>query len=117
MMMLKLKPKNKRRISRKRLPAAGRRRSSQNNSLLGQLMLLVKRLSPSWQACIPLAVVIVLAWGYAAVAQDGAPAQDKVAEELQTLRVGIDTLWVCVAAFLVFFMNAGFCMLETGFCR
>lgn len=29
----------------------------------------------------------------------------------------IDTLWVLVAAFLVFFMNAGFAFVETGFCR
>lgn len=118
MMMLKLRPKNKRRINRKRLPAAGMKRLSQHTSLFTQLKLAVKRLSPSWQACIPLTVVIVLAWGYAAVAQDAAPAsQDKVAEELQNLKVGIDTLWVCIAAFLVFFMNAGFGMLETGFCR
>lgn len=116
-MMLKLKSKNKCRISRKRLPAAGARRLSQNTSLFAQLKLAVKRLSPSWQACIPLAIVIVLAWGYAAVAQDAAPAQDKVTQELQTLKVGLDTVWVCIAAFLVFFMNAGFCMLETGFCR
>jgi Amt family ammonium transporter len=115
--MLKLKSKNKCRISRKRLPAAGARRLSQNTSLFAQLKLAVKRLSPSWQACIPLAIVIVLAWGYAAVAQDAAPAQDKVTQELQTLKVGLDTVWVCIAAFLVFFMNAGFCMLETGFCR
>ncbi len=29
----------------------------------------------------------------------------------------LDTLWVVVAAFLVFFMNAGFAFVETGFCR
>ena len=29
----------------------------------------------------------------------------------------VDTLWVLVAAFLVFFMNAGFALVETGFCR
>jgi len=29
----------------------------------------------------------------------------------------VDTLWICVAAFLVFFMNAGFAFVETGFCR
>lgn len=28
-----------------------------------------------------------------------------------------DTLWVMIAAFLVFFMNAGFAFVETGFCR
>ena len=35
----------------------------------------------------------------------------------ESLQVALDTLWVLVAGFLVFFMNAGFCMLETGFCR
>lgn len=29
----------------------------------------------------------------------------------------VDTLWILVAAFLVFFMNAGFAFVETGFCR
>lgn len=29
----------------------------------------------------------------------------------------VDTMWVLVAAFLVFFMNAGFAFVETGFCR
>jgi len=32
-------------------------------------------------------------------------------------RVATDTLWVVFASILVFFMNAGFCVLETGFCR
>jgi len=82
-------------------------------SMLTNLQLAIKRLSPSWQACIPLAVLIVLAWGYTAVAQDAAPAGPTTAE----LKIALDTLWVAIAAFLVFFMNAGFCMLETGFCR
>jgi Amt family ammonium transporter len=29
----------------------------------------------------------------------------------------VDTLWILIAAFLVFFMNAGFAFVETGFCR
>ena len=29
----------------------------------------------------------------------------------------VGTLWLVIAALLVFFMNAGFAMLETGFCR
>ena len=33
------------------------------------------------------------------------------------LKVSIDTLWVLLAAFLVFFMQAGFAMVETGFTR
>ncbi len=72
-----------------------------------------KKLSPTWQACIPLTFLILLVWGYAAVAADAPKVEDMVAE----LKVGMDTMWVMIAGMLVFFMNAGFCMLETGFCR
>jgi ammonium transporter, Amt family len=41
-------------------------------------------------------------------------AQDTAAPEL---KVALDTIWVMVAGMLVFFMNAGFAMLETGLCR
>lgn len=71
------------------------------------------RLSPLWQACLPLAAIIALFWGFAATAQDAPPDAAAVAE----LQVGLDTMWVLFCAFLVFFMNAGFGMLETGFCR
>lgn len=81
---------------------------------LARLQVAIKRLSPSWQACIPLAGIIVLFWGYAAVAQSAPPTTE---EQLASLKVGMDTMWVMVAGMLVFFMNAGFCMLETGFCR
>jgi Amt family ammonium transporter len=33
------------------------------------------------------------------------------------LGVVADTVWVLVCAFLVFFMHAGFALLESGFCR
>ena len=33
------------------------------------------------------------------------------------LRIGIDTVWVLVAAMLVFFMNAGFALVESGLCQ
>lgn len=33
------------------------------------------------------------------------------------LKVALDTVWVVLAGILVFFMNAGFALLETGFCR
>ncbi len=36
---------------------------------------------------------------------------------INSLTVAIDTLWVMVAAFLVFFMNLGFAMVESGLCR
>lgn len=72
----------------------------------------IKNLALAWQACIPLAILLVLVSGMAAHAQDAS------LEEVTTeLRVGLDTMWVMVAGMLVFFMNAGFGMLETGFCR
>ncbi|HEY9598827.1 MAG TPA: ammonium transporter [Cyanophyceae cyanobacterium] len=79
-----------------------------------KLQTVIKRLTPGWQACIPLASLIVVAWGFAAVAQDTPPSTE---EQLASLKVGLDTIWVMIAGMLVFFMNAGFCMLETGFCR
>lgn len=75
----------------------------------------LRRLSPSWQACIPLAVAIVCTWGYAATAQT--PNLEEIAKTTSDLKVGMDTMWVMIAGFLVFFMNAGFCMLEAGMCR
>ena len=32
-------------------------------------------------------------------------------------KIAIDTIWTLIAAFLVFFMQAGFAMVETGFTR
>ncbi len=34
-----------------------------------------------------------------------------------SMRVGVDTVWVLFTAFLVFFMNLGFAMVESGLCR
>ncbi|NLV43159.1 MAG: ammonium transporter [Candidatus Hydrogenedentes bacterium] len=45
-----------------------------------------------------------------AYAQEEAAAPDRY-------QVMLDTLWVMIAGFLVFFMNAGFALVETGFCR
>ncbi|WP_315861525.1 ammonium transporter [[Leptolyngbya] sp. PCC 7376] len=44
-------------------------------------------------------------------------AQDAVSEIPFEVQVVLDTLWVILAAILVFFMNAGFAMVESGFCR
>jgi Amt family ammonium transporter len=50
------------------------------------------------------------------------PASEASAIEALTanssaLRIGIDTVWVLVAAMLVFWMNAGFALVESGLCR
>lgn len=49
-------------------------------------------------------------------AQDTAPAIPKMAD-LSSLRIGLDTVWVLVTAMLVFWMNAGFALVESGLCR
>ncbi len=67
-----------------------------------------RRFAWGWLACIPLAFTIVATWGFAAHAQDTA------ADDVQIV---LDNIWIVVAAVLVIFMNAGFGMLETGFCR
>lgn len=93
-----------RKRSRRKPPLHGQSFSDGVDTLLSK----VKKLSPTWQACIPLSVLIVLGTGSSAF------AQDLTAGDVQ---VAVDTLWVLIAGVLVFFMNAGFGMLETGFCR
>jgi len=60
-------------------------------------------------------MVVLLAGTYAA-AQDEASVVDAAAvkDELQT---NLNIVWTCIAAFLVFFMQAGFAMVEAGFTR
>jgi len=55
-----------------------------------------------------------------AFAQDAA-AMPEWAEAFKTqssdLRIGIDTVWVLLCGMLVFWMNAGFALVESGLCR
>lgn len=103
----------------KRMPY---RQIPKNNTIYDAFPLLkrysryLKDISPTWKACIPLTVVIVLFWGVASHAADP-PTLESLSQEQANLKVGLDTMWVMVTGMLVFFMNAGFCMLETGFCR
>lgn len=88
--------------------------TSKSNSLRKSRPLTFR--SINWNACLPLAALISVFWVYAAIAQDQPPAA--TAESVQAeLNVGLDTLWVVVCSFLVFFMNAGFALVESGFCR
>src|SRR3989338_10861508 len=38
-------------------------------------------------------------------------------QETTELKVALDTVWTLLTAFLVFWMNAGFAMVEAGLCR
>jgi ammonium transporter, Amt family len=55
-------------------------------------------------------VVLISTIGLAAASN----AHAKTAEELT---IALDTIWVLVTASLVFFMNLGFALVESGFCR
>jgi Amt family ammonium transporter len=70
--------------------------------------------SSSWQGCIVLSAILLLSSSCAVYAQDTAKDLQIITGEL---KVGLDTLWVVLASILVILMNAGFAMLETGFCR
>lgn len=84
--------------------------SGLNQSRLKKTVICSKDFLSHWKICISFSVLILLCWGVSAQAQDGVPSNAE-------LKVALDTVWVMVATFLVFFMNAGFGMLEAGFCR
>ena len=83
---------------------------------------------------VPLMILGMVAWGTMAAAQTPTPSPTPmpspeiditvikksittVTEQAAGVKVAVDTVWVLVAAFLVIFMNAGFAMVEAGFCR
>src|SRR6187397_468045 len=44
-------------------------------------------------------------------------AQEAEADPVTTLATNVNLLWVVIGAVLVIFMQAGFALVETGFCR
>jgi Amt family ammonium transporter len=62
-----------------------------------------------WMVCALLVAMPALC-----MAEDTAPTLESVKAELQN---NINIIWTCVAAFLVYFMQAGFALVETGFTR
>lgn len=77
-----------------------------------------KNFSPSWIACIPLAAVITVVWNASANAQGYGLPDNATAEQIATnFQVILDSVFLLFCSVLVIFMNAGFGMLETGFCR
>ena len=70
-----------------------------------------------------LAAAILLAACGVALAEEPAAAAaaptftKEIADAVAGQKVALDTLWVMITAFLVFFMNLGFALVESGFCR
>ena len=59
--------------------------------------------------CVAVVVMLLCVCGSVSAADDSI--------SISELQVGLDTVWVLLGAFLVFFMQAGFGMLEAGFIR
>ena len=69
-----------------------------------------------------LGIILFMMIGLLSISNTAALAEEAVTQQAleavqSTLQVGIDTVWVLFTAFLVFFMNLGFGMLEAGLCR
>ena len=78
-----------------------------------------------------LGLVILYSFGFGTIAQDDPPAEDAAAEEamadeltiadvqanVDAVQYNLDHVWILLAGFLVFFMQAGFAMLEGGMIR
>jgi Amt family ammonium transporter len=100
--------------SPKNLPNLLAKKSWRQQPPLSTLRLWFGRSALNWIACIPLSAIIVVIWEVAAKAQEAAEIDTGSPEYIQGV---LNTIWILVAAILVIFMNAGFGMLETGFCR
>ncbi len=78
---------------------------------------------------ILIGMAVLYSFGFDAIAQDDPPAEDAAAEEMVEMTVddamsaaaavqsNLDITWILLAGFLVFFMQAGFAMLEGGMIR
>jgi len=106
--------------ARRRSAPVGRSQSrlrTGSRALLSPLQSLFRHFSPYWLACIPLAAIIVMVWGGAASAQHAFDLEEYDFTDPEIIKGVLDTVFVFFCAVLVIFMNAGFAMIETGFCR
>ena len=69
-------------------------------------------------------LVILYSFGFGTIAQDDPPAEDAAAEVVEEeaitateVQFNLDQTWILIAGFMVFFMQAGFAMLEGGMIR
>ncbi|MGF1477995.1 MAG: ammonium transporter [Cyanophyceae cyanobacterium] len=99
-------------LKRKKVPSQHPRSRQRSPVAFLQPIQVVFGSAPYWLACIPLSALIVIIWNTAAKAQ-GFEAPANVDE----LRVVLDSIFLLFCSVLVIFMNAGFGMLEAGFCR
>jgi Amt family ammonium transporter len=70
---------------------------------------------PAWAVALVFAAMCVLP--AVARADEPAPTMADLVAKLDAHKLMMDTVWTMIAGFLVFFMNAGFALLEAGLCR
>ncbi|MBS1104519.1 MAG: amtB 1 [Deltaproteobacteria bacterium] len=71
-----------------------------------------------WNRRAALTAALVLCALPAFAAGEATPdALEKFSAAASDLRIGVDTVWVLVTAMLVFWMNAGFALVESGLCQ
>ncbi len=102
--------------ARRTLPSK-QTQNAKSASFLAPLEGMSKLFSPFWLACIPLAALIVIVWSTAASAQDAIELIEVDNNQAAQVQGILNVVFILVASVLVIFMNAGFGMLETGFCR
>ena len=67
-----------------------------------------------WRVLLPLVIVaLTLILATPVFAQDGGPT----GEDFSDVTLSINIMWMIIGGFLVFFMQAGFALVETGFTR
>lgn len=79
----------------------------------------MKRRNRLWQrlAILAVATVILATFGLHVTRAQGDVTAAPTMEDITALKISIDTVWVMITGFLVFFMQLGFAILETGMIR
>src|SRR5512133_3596784 len=72
----------------------------------------MKYIKKNWGLAL-LVVILALAIATPVLADDGGPTSDQVND----ITLALNILWMIMGGFLVFFMQAGFALVETGFTR
>lgn len=86
--------------------------SIKNKSLIASFKSKFPSVPLYFLGCIPLTALIFIGWHTAATAQGIDPPAN-----LEELKIVLDAIFLLFCSVLVIFMNAGFAMLEAGFCR
>src|SRR5687767_12562146 len=77
----------------------------------------MKNLKKRLLVLLPLVALFALAVATPAFAQEGGPTVETAAASADEAVLSINIMWMLIGGFLVFFMQAGFALVETGFTR